>query len=374
MFSATALVVLSACVGAAIAQGPSDASATPGLPTGGSIADVAEHAVESVVNVSSTRTVAAGPAGTDPWFTDPRSPFYQGPDGPSERESMAAGSGVIVSQDGRVLTNAHVVEGGGTVRVSLSDGTELDARVVGIDRRSDVAVLQLEGTLPTLRPIAIGDSSKLRLGDVVLAIGNPFGVGQAVSMGIVSAQGRASLGIQDYEDFIQTDAAINPGNSGGALVNMAGELVGINTAILSRSGGYQGIGFAIPSNMALPIAEMLAIGGKVSRGYLGIGVATVTRAIAEQQQLPVERGVLVSGEIAADSPAGTAGLQAGDVITALDGAPMRDAGKLRNTIAMKGAGATVVLEVARGKATKTIKVKLGELPEAPAATRSRRSP
>ena len=330
--------------------------------TDGTIADVAERVVESVVNVASTKKVDAGPAMFDPFFTDPDSPFF-GFEPPSGMAS-SMGSGVIVTAQGRVLTNAHVVKGADEIRVTTSDGTELDAKLVGIDPRSDVAVLQLQGDLPKLKPLRFGDSTKLRLGEVVLAVGNPFGVGQSVTMGIVSAKGRAAGGAAtDYQDFIQTDAAINPGNSGGALVNLDGELVGINTAILSRTGGYQGIGFAIPSAMAEPIMTMLVKDGRVSRGFLGVNIATVTKDLAKQQKLDVVHGVLITG-VEDQSPAAKAGLAKGDVVVSLDGADMRDANKLRNTIAMRGAGKSVELAIVRGKDHKTIKVSLGELPDA----------
>ncbi|MCZ7678999.1 MAG: trypsin-like peptidase domain-containing protein [Sandaracinaceae bacterium] len=217
-------------------------------------ADVAARALPSVVNISSTRMVRDAAAG-NPFFDVFRQFFGLGEPQPHEAQSL--GSGVIVSEDGVVLTNHHVVADATEIRVILSDGRELPARIAGSDPESDVAVLRLEGEGLTLTPLPYGDSSRLRQGELVLAIGNPFGVGQTVTMGIVSATGRASMGITDYEDFIQTDAAINPGNSGGALVNLRGELVGINTAILSRTGGNHGIGFAIPSNMARPIAEAL---------------------------------------------------------------------------------------------------------------------
>jgi serine protease Do len=207
----------------------------------------------------------------------------------------------------------------------------------------------------------------------VLAVGNPFGVGQSVTMGIVSAKGRATGGT-GYQDFIQTDAAINPGNSGGALVNLDGELVGINTAILSRSGGYEGVGFAIPSDMAEPIVTMLVKDGKVSRGYLGVNITTVNKALAKDQKLATEHGVLVTG-VEAKGPAARAGLVEGDVVVGLDGADIRDANKLRNTIAMRRAGKTAELAILRGKDHKTIKVTFGELPDqpvAPAASSRRR--
>jgi len=322
------------------------------------ISDAAERVVQSVVNVSTEHQVDLGPFAADPFFNDPRSPFYLNPD---ERKQMSLGSGVIVNDKGRILTNAHVVGDSDTVKVTLADGTDLDAKVVGVDRQSDLAVIQLQGDLPKLRPITFGDSSKLRLGELVLAVGNPFGVGQAVTMGIVSAKGRASLGITDYEDFIQTDAAINPGNSGGALVNLKGELVGINTAIYSQTGSYAGIGFAIPSNMASPIMKMLVDDGKVSRGYIGVVLQPLTREWLKDHKVAVKRGVVVKG-VQAESPAARAGLAEGDVIVSLDGVAVEDVGHLRNTIAMRGANAKLELEVVRGKSTEKVQVKTAELP------------
>src|SRR5690606_1611713 len=238
---------------------------------GVSIADVVQKALPAVVNVSSSRV------------RQQRMPFHwffgPGPGGPQERREQGQGSGVIVSVSGVVLTNNHVVEKADEITVTTSDGREFEAKVLGTDPKSDLAVLQLQGDVSGLTAITFGDSSQLRLGDVVLAIGNPFGIGQTVTMGIVSAKGRADLGIVDYEDFIQTDAAINPGNSGGALINMRGELVGINTAILSRSGGYQGVGFAIPSNMAAPIMQSLQTTGRVVRGWLGVAIQEVDQEL-----------------------------------------------------------------------------------------------
>src|SRR6185369_8112512 len=192
-------------------------------------------------------------------------------------------------------------------------------KVIGVDPKADLAVLQLKGPLPALKPLAFGDSNQLRLGEVVLAIGDPFGVGKSVTMGIVSAKGRGGMGIEEYEDFIQTDAAINPGNSGGALVNLKGELVGINTAIASKSGGYAGIGFAIPTNMARPIMEQLIKDGKVSRGYLGVAIGTVTPQLAKENNLQAQRGALIVDVVDAQGAAAKAGLVQGDVVVALDG-------------------------------------------------------
>ena len=341
--------------------GPAHAQAL--APGSTQISDVAERVVDSVVNVSTTQQVATGPFAADPFWNDPSSPFYGGDD---PRKAQSLGSGVIVSSDGRVLTNAHVIDNAASIRVTLRDGIELDAKLIGSDPRSDVAVLQLIPArgqkLPALKPITIGDSSKLRLGEVVLAVGNPFGVGQAVTMGIVSAVGRASVGIEQYEDFIQTDAAINPGNSGGALVDMNGNLIGINTAILSRTGGYQGIGFAIPTNMARPIMDMLVKDGRVSRGYLGVGLAPLDQAARDQFGIKAASGVVI-GSVGRGTPAAKAGLAAGDLVTAIDGAAVREVGKLRNAVATRGAGKTVKLDVVRGGVAKTVSVTLSELPE-----------
>ena len=362
--------------GAALHSGFSTVHAGPSAPvtlTDSSIPDVAERVVDSVVNISSTTTVKSGPADEDPFFSDPDSPWYGYE--PSARKMGSKGSGVIVTAQGRILTNAHVVNGADEITVTLHDGTDVDAKVVGIDPKADLAVIQLKGKVPTLKPLPWADSNTLRLGEVVLAIGDPFGVGKSVTMGIVSAKGRGSMGIEEYEDFIQTDAAINPGNSGGALVNLKGELVGINTAIASKSGGYAGIGFAIPSNMAHPIMDMLVKDGKVTRGYLGVNIVTVTPPIAKEFKLTVMHGALVH-DVQAGSPAAKAGLTDGDVVIALNGAEIKTSDLLRNTIAMTKPGTTVEFAViAQNGAKKTVKAKLGELPEKqlkPASQRMRR--
>ena len=356
LFAAVAVVGFVG-VGAAI-QPPSPAFAGPNL-VDTSIPDVAERVVDSVVNIS-TQSATTGPAAEDPFFTDPSSPYYGMQ--PSERQQMSKGSGVIVTAGGRILTNAHVVKGAAQITVSLHDGSDFYAKVIGTDPKADLAVLQLEGKFPALKPLVFGDSTALRLGEVVLAVGDPFGVGKSVTMGIVSAKGRGGMGIEEYEDFIQTDAAINPGNSGGALVNLRGELVGINTAIASPNRGYAGIGFAIPTNMARPIMDMLIKDGKVARGYLGVNIATVTKTLAAEQKLGASRGAVIAN-IQADGPAAKAGLAEGDVITAINGVEVRTSDVLRNTIAMIKPGTTVDLEVVSRTAGKSvIKAKLGELP------------
>jgi serine protease Do len=317
-----------------------------------SIADIAEKVTPSVVNISLTKeSKSEGPG----FF-----PFFFGPPDNGPRREQGMGSGVIVSPDGYILTNNHVVADANEIKVTLSDKREFLAEVVGTDPKSDVAVIKLKGSVSGLRAIEIGDSAALRLGDVVLAIGNPFGVGQTVTMGIVSAKGRADVGIVDYEDFIQTDAAINPGNSGGALVNMQGRLVGINTAILSRSGGFQGIGFAIPTNMAKPIMESLKKYGKVTRGWLGVSIQDVDQDLASTMKLPTSRGVLIA-DVQADSPAAKGGIRRGDVIVKIDGREVETTGQLRNVVASAGAR-KVPVEFYRDGKRLQLSVSLGEAP------------
>jgi serine protease Do len=318
-----------------------------------SVADVAERVLPSVVTISTT-VVQRQPQGMFPFFGG----------GPSERQAQGMGSGVIVSSDGYVLTNNHVVSEAKQIKVTVSDKREFDATVVGTDPKSDLAVIKIKGAPSGLRPVEFGDSSKLRLGDVVLAIGNPLGVGQTVTMGIVSAKGRADLGITAYEDFIQTDAAINPGNSGGALINTEGKLVGINTAILSRTGGYQGIGLAIPTSMAQPIMETLKQSGKVSRGFLGVGIQDVDHDLAAALKLPSQNGVLLT-DVRSGGPGSKGGLARGDVVVKVDGKPVTSTGQFRNLIASSGAKKRVGLEVVRDGKLQSLSVELGEVPEDP---------
>jgi serine protease Do len=323
----------------------------------GSIALVSQKVTPSVVSVFSEKTIRLEPD-LMPFYHDPFFPFHQ-PNTPRSQKAQSLGSGVIVSSDGVIITNSHVVSEAEKIRVALKDGRELDAKLVGTDPKSDIAVLKVNAEdLPT---ISIADSSKIQVGDIVLAIGNPFGLRQTVTMGIISAVGRANMGITDYEDFIQTDAAINPGNSGGALVNIRGELVGINTAILSRSGGYQGIGFAIPSNMALQIKGALVKSGKVVRGWLGVAIQDVTEDLAGSLGLTPRIGVLVS-DVTSDSPAQKAGIRRGDVITAINGAKINESSQLRNLIALSGKGEKIHVDLARDGKEQTMEVTLGEQP------------
>jgi serine protease Do len=330
-----------------------------------SIADVAERVLPSVVNIALTK-VSKGQSGPHPF------PFFFGPPDSGERQERGMGSGVIVSADGYILTNNHVVSDAAEIKVTTYDKREFDATVVGTDPKSDVAVIKVKGNVGGLKPVEFGDSSKLRLGDVVLAIGNPFGVGQTVTMGIVSAKGRADLGIVDYEDFIQTDAAINPGNSGGALINMQGQLVGVNTAILSRSGGYQGVGFAIPTNMAAPIMAALKTSGHVVRGWLGVGIQDMDSELAAGLKLPVSQGVLIS-DVKPGAPAARAGIKRGDVVVKVDGRAVTSSGAFRNQVASLGAGRSTALELYRDGKPQTLNVQLGEMPGADQAPGSHSS-
>ncbi len=326
-----------------------------------SIPDVAARVLPSVVNISSTRKRKVEAPSLP--FSDPFFRHFFGPGAlpePQEREERGMGSGVVVA-DGIVLTNNHVVADADEITVTTKDEVEYRAKTVGTDPKSDLAVLRLEGDTRGLVPISWGVSARLRLGESVLAVGNPFGVGQTVTQGIVSALGRADLGIVDYEDFIQTDAAINPGNSGGALVNMSGELVGINTAILSRSGGSMGIGFAIPSDMARPIMEALLKDGRVVRGWLGVSIQNVDQDLATALGLPKSSGVLV-GDVNQGTPAAKAGLRRGDVITKVGDHAVTSTGDLRNTIAASGAGQKVQLTIIRDRKPMSLQVELGEMP------------
>lgn len=360
--------VASGCTKTSTAQSHAEATAEPGraavpvtalphpaltrLESGASIADVAERVLPSVVNISLTKLSRVRPS---PF------PFFFGPPEGGGRSEQGMGSGVIVSADGTILTNNHVVAEAKEIKVTTSDRREFDATVVGTDPKSDLAVIKIKGNVSGLQAVEFGDSSRLRLGDVVLAVGNPFGVGQTVTMGIVSAKGRADLGIVDYEDFIQTDAAINPGNSGGALINMEGKLVGVNTAILSRSGGYQGIGFSIPTNMALPIMESLKKNGRVVRGFLGVGIQDVDGELASALKLPSGGGVVLS-DVRANGPAARAGLRRGDVVVKLDGVPVTSVGQFRNSIAASGSRKRVNIEFYREGKAQSVVAELGEMP------------
>ncbi len=296
----------------------------------------------AVVNISSSKIVRSDRV---PFLNDPFFRFFFEAPGTTTRRERSLGSGVIVSADGYVLTNNHVVENAEEIRVALGDRREFKARLIGTDPKTDLAVLRLPGSgFPTLR---LGDSDRVEVAETVLALGNPFGLGQTVTIGIVSAIGRAKVGIADYEDFIQTDAAINPGNSGGALVNARSELIGINSAIFSQSGGYQGIGFAVPSNMARTVMDHIVRHGRVTRGTIGVSVQEISGALARGLGLVDARGVVVS-DLAATGPGARAGLVRGDVILRVGDRAVDDAGHFRNTVALLTPGSTVRLAVRKG--------------------------
>jgi len=327
-----------------------------------SFAPMVKKAMPAVVNISSSKVVKEQGGSGNGMFDDPffrqffggRMPQQQQPR--SQRET-SLGSGVVVSPDGYILTNNHVVEGATDVKVSFANKEEYPAKVVGADKYSDVAVLKIDKRGLTTLPFA--DSAHAEVGDVVLAIGEPFGLGQTVTMGIISAKGRGGLGIERFEDFIQTDAAINRGNSGGALIDTKGELVGINTAILSgETGGNQGIGFAIPANMARNIMDQILKKGKVSRGYMGILPQELTPDMAKAFGM-TGHGVAVA-EVTANSPALKAGMKVGDVITAINGSPVEDVNSFRLAVAGFAPGTTVHLKVARNGQNLDIPVTLGE--------------
>ena len=332
-----------------------------------SLAPVIERVSPAVVNIGVRGTVQAP---RNPFFDDPffRRFFGTPPGGaPREREFRSAGSGVIVdARAGYIVTNAHVVENASEITVTLVDDRELKAEVVGADKGSDVAVIKVTGgSLPT--DISLADSAGLRVGDFVVAIGNPFGLQHTVTSGIVSALGRSGINPEGYENFIQTDAAINPGNSGGALVNLRGELVGINSNILSQSGGNMGIGFAIPSNMVKSVMEQLIEFGEVKRGVLGVSILSLTGEFRKSLGLGDDvQGALVS-QVTEGSSAAKAGIEAGDVITSVNGQPVKGASELRNLIGMARIGDEIQLGLLRDGKPKRVTALIGEQPEMAAA-------
>ncbi|MFI5293766.1 MAG: DegQ family serine endoprotease [Thermodesulfovibrionales bacterium] len=329
---------------------------------GRAMAEVSAAVKPAIVNISTTRTVKIA-GGSDPYDD----PFFRRFFGdrfgqhrqPKEHKSAALGSGVIISSDGYIITNYHVVKDADEIKVLLSDKREFSGKVIGSDPKTEISVVKIEAK--GLPPLNWGDSDALEVGEIVLAVGNPFGLNQTVTMGIVSAVGRANVGIADYEDFIQTDAAINPGNSGGALVNVRGEVVGINTAIFSTSGGYQGIGFAIPSNMVKSIKDSLVKKGRVVRGWLGVSIQSITPELAKQFNLKGEKGVLVS-DVNESSPAEKAGLKRGDIILEYDGKNTDEPSQFRNMVANTVPGEEHSLKVLRNDETLILKVTIGELP------------
>jgi serine protease Do len=321
------------------------------------ISDIAERVLPSVVNISSTRMERQE-------FSSPFGFPFGAPDDrmvPRQGE----GSGVIIGADGTIVTNHHVVAESDKLTVTLSDGRSFPAKILGSDEATDVAVIRIEGdpqTLASLPVLGFGDSNALRLGEVVLAVGNPFGLEGTVTMGIVSATGRGSLGITDYGDFIQTDAAINPGNSGGALVNLRGELVGINSAIYSQTGSYAGIGLAIPGNMARRVMDELVKNGRVVRSYLGVGLQDLTPDLAASLGTGVHAGAVIN-QVEPDSPAARAGLRDGDVITRVDGQTVKSSEQVRNLISLGGVDREITLSLLREGKAQDVQAKLGSRPQ-----------
>jgi serine protease Do len=324
--------------------------------------------VVTIISVKRIRPVLRQQRGVNPLFRNYPLPEFFGEDffdrffghrTPEHGfEQRGLGTGVIVTKDGYILTNNHVVGDADEVTVKLSDSRDYQASVVGTDEKTDLAVLKIDAE--DLVPAVFGDSDELEVGEWVLAVGNPFGLGHTVTAGIVSAKGRANVGIADYEDFIQTDAAINPGNSGGPLLNLSAEVVGINTAIATRTGTYMGIGFAIPSNMARSIMKSILEKGRVDRGWLGVVIQDLNDDLSQSFGYESTNGVLVS-DVMPDGPAAKAGLRAGDIVTEYDGKPMGDMNQFRNAVAATTPGRKVDIRVFRGKGYKTLAVQVGQL-------------
>ncbi|HTP05808.1 MAG TPA: DegQ family serine endoprotease [Nitrospirota bacterium] len=335
--------------------------------------EVAAVATPSVVNISTMRVIKSRDEAPFDLFDDPFFRRFFGdqfphPNVPKEHKEQSLGSGVIVSEDGYIVTNNHVIEKAQEIKVLLSNKKDYNAKLIGADPKTDIAVIKIDGKGLTALPW--GDSNKLKVGEIVFAIGNPFGLNQTVTMGMISAVGRANVGIADYEDFIQTDAAINPGNSGGALINARGELIGINTAILSRTGGYQGIGFAVPSTMAKQVMDSLVKYKKVVRGWLGVSIQDVTSDLAEEFGVKDLKGALVSGVIKG-SPAEKAAIKQGDVILQYNGKVVEDTGHLRNMVSQTPIGTRVHVKLLRQKKEVEVDVVVAELPKKMAEAPSR---
>ncbi|MCW5655012.1 Do family serine endopeptidase [Hydrogenophaga sp.] len=332
-----------------VLQAPS--SASPGdTPAMGSFRTAAKVASGAVVSINTSKAPAANPQSSDPWFR-----FFFGDQVPSQQQS-GLGSGVIVSPAGYVLTNNHVIEEADEIEVVLNDGRKSVAQVIGTDPETDLAILKID--LTELPVITLGNSDALEIGDQVLAIGNPFGVGQTVTSGIVSALGRTQLGINTFENFIQTDAAINPGNSGGALVDVNGHLMGINTAIYSRSGGSMGIGFAIPTSTARSVMDAIVKEGQVTRGWIGVEPQDLGPELAESFGLRPGAGVIITG-VLQNGPAAQAGIRPGDVITAVNGRNVTNVAQLLSAVAALQPGTPATLDVVRKEGKTQLQVTPG---------------
>ncbi|MDA8089578.1 MAG: DegQ family serine endoprotease [Nitrospiraceae bacterium] len=325
------------------------------IPFAGGLRDfsgIVKGVSPSVVNISSQRLVRKESDGT----VEGKGPLQ---DEPKTRSEQSLGSGVIVSSDGYIITNNHVIADSEDISVTLLDERTFEGKIIGTDPKSDIALLKIDATgLPAIK---WGDSDAIEPGQFALAIGNPFSLSHTITMGIISAVGRANVGIADYEDFIQTDAAINPGNSGGPLVDVNGEVIGINTAIFSRSGGYQGIGFAVPSNMAREIMEQLKTNGKVVRGWIGVTMQDLTPGLADKFGLPSAQGALVS-DVTPGSPAARSGIRRGDTIVGFGGKPVESPAVFKNMVAETGPGRRISIDVLRGRQKLRIHASLGQYP------------
>ena len=338
--------------GVTLLEAPSNA---PGTVMPGSMSPAAKSAAPAVVSIATTQVRTSHPLANDPWFR-----FFYG-DREDDSPQMGLGSGVIVSPEGYILTNNHVVEGAQEIEVTLSDSRRTTAKVIGTDPDTDLALLRI--TLDRLPVIAMGNSDTVQVGDKVLAIGNPFGVGQTVTGGIISALGRNQLGINTFENFIQTDAAINPGNSGGALVDVNGSLLGINTAIYSRSGGNMGIGFAIPVNTARQVLDGLVRNGQVTRGWIGVEPVELNSDLAETFGIQQTEGVIITG-VLQNGPAFKAGLKPGDVLLAVGEKDVRNVSELLTLIAAQTPGTAVKMRIKRRNADMTLEVTPAQRPAA----------
>jgi Do/DeqQ family serine protease len=342
-----------------IVEAPPAASASATAASSGamvvhSYSGAAQRATPSVVSITASKAPPRSPQMQDPWFR-----FFFGEQNPQRRQQIGLGSGVIVSPEGYLLTNNHVIEGADDIEVQLTDGRRATAKLVGTDPETDVAVLKIE--LDKLPAITFGSADTAKVGDVVLAIGNPFGVGQTVTSGIVSALGRNQLGINTFENFIQTDAAINPGNSGGALVDVQGNLIGINTAIYSRSGGSMGIGFAIPVSTAKQVMEGLIREGQVTRGWIGVEPRDLTPEIAETFNLPIKQGVLITG-VLQDGPASRGGLRPGDVVVKVGETAVTNTAQLLTAVAELKPSTQALIGVQRGERAVELSVTVAQRP------------
>ncbi|RIZ67864.1 MAG: DegQ family serine endoprotease [Methylococcales bacterium] len=321
-----------------------------------SLAPMLEHSMPAVVNISTSTNIQVNenPLMQDPYFRQ----FFNVPNQSRQQQKNSLGSGVIIdSNQGLVLTNNHVIDKADKILVTLTDGRQLNAELIGTDPEADIAIIKVPANNLTQLPIA--DSSQLKVGDFVVAIGNPFGLGQTVTSGIVSALGRSGLGIEGYEDFIQTDASINPGNSGGALVNLRGELIGMNTAILAPTGGNVGIGFAIPTNMIMPIKDVLVKHGVVKRGLLGVTTQDLTPELVNAFNLDNKHGAAIS-RIENNSPAADAGLEPGDIIVSANGKQVKSSQDIRNIVGLLQIGDHVNIEYFRGNEKKSVVATIGK--------------